>query len=88
MAAPNAAGDRPKEIPDFMQAGRKWASPVELQSICGPSDLEESFARQWWNWWGTAAAAADCDLLLDDWREAVEDVTAVMKEAVKDLHPM
>jgi hypothetical protein len=137
MAAPNTAGDRPKEIPDFMQAGRKWASPVELQSICGPSNLEESFARRWWNWWGTAqpserrkadgklgdaldvpasgweeigkmcgrnglllfvgglfwwgeaaAAAADCDLLLDDWREAVEDVTAVMKEAVKDLHPM
>ncbi|KAJ7851697.1 hypothetical protein B0H13DRAFT_1904987 [Mycena leptocephala] len=137
LAAPNSAGDRPQEIPDFMQAGRKWASPVELQSICGPSSLEESFARQWWKWWDTAqpgvrrnadgklenpqqvpasgwedigkmagrnglllfvgglfwwgeaaSAAEDSDLLLDDWRKAVEDVAGVMREAVKELRPV
>ncbi|KAJ7843280.1 hypothetical protein B0H13DRAFT_1909423 [Mycena leptocephala] len=129
LAAPNSAGDRPQEIPDFMQAGQKWASPVELQSICGPSSLEESFARRWWKWWDTAqpgvrrntdgklenpqqvpasgwedigkmagrnglllfvgglfwwgeaaSAAEDSDLLLDDWRKAIEDVAGVMRE--------
>lgn len=54
VAAPNSAGDRPKEIPDFMQSGRKWKSTVDLQSVCGPARLEESFGSRWWEWWGTA----------------------------------
>ncbi|KAJ7920729.1 hypothetical protein B0H13DRAFT_2319009 [Mycena leptocephala] len=136
LAALNSAGDRPKEIPDFMQSGRKWKSPVELQSMCGPARLEDSFGCRWWEWWGTAqpasrrkangefgpphdvaaseweeigkmagrnglllflggllwwgeaaAAADDSEGLLDDWRDAVEDVAAVITEALKEAGP-
>ncbi|KAJ7838422.1 hypothetical protein B0H13DRAFT_2367447 [Mycena leptocephala] len=39
--------------------------------------------------WGEAASAAeDSDLLLNDWREAVEDVAGVMRKAVKELRPV
>ncbi|KAJ7925775.1 hypothetical protein B0H13DRAFT_1862859 [Mycena leptocephala] len=136
LAAPNSAGDRPKEIPDFMQSGRKWKSTVELQSMCSPARLEESFGCRWWEWWGAAqpasrrkangefgpphdvaaseweeigkmagrnglllflggllwwgeaaAAADDSEGLLDDWRGAVEDVAAVITEALKEAGP-
>ncbi|KAJ7446062.1 hypothetical protein FB451DRAFT_1412422 [Mycena latifolia] len=53
LSAPNeATSERPKEVPQFMQAARKWTSTVELLSAAGPRDVEGSFGNRWWSWWG------------------------------------
>ncbi|KAJ7813176.1 hypothetical protein B0H13DRAFT_2382726 [Mycena leptocephala] len=52
LAVPNSAEDRPGEVERFMRYGRKWGSRMELASEIGPGTAKNSFAGQWWNWWG------------------------------------
>ncbi|KAJ7033113.1 hypothetical protein C8F04DRAFT_1184373 [Mycena alexandri] len=133
LAVPNGKADeRPREVPDWMQARRRWEKPVEMTSTIGPAAEKGSFADRWWDWWfraqptgrvqasgklmvaervpardwedvskmvgrnglllyvggllwwgeaAAAAAAEERELLLKDWRVAVEDVREVLESA-------
>ncbi|KAJ7021710.1 hypothetical protein C8F04DRAFT_1273375 [Mycena alexandri] len=59
LAVPNGGPkERPREVPEWMQARRRSDKGVELTSTIGPAQKKGSFSARWWDWWALAQPAS------------------------------
>ncbi|KAJ6448418.1 hypothetical protein C8R47DRAFT_1231038 [Mycena vitilis] len=76
--------ERPDNIQKFMGYGRKWGSPMALGMEIGPRTLDESFASQWWLWWGVVQPKAR-QSMDGEWKEVKSVEVSAWKEVVAKM---